>query len=103
MGSEGPFTVTSNGGGHVTPETDPLPTMRDWQRALILRALERHHGDKKAAARAIGVSGKTLYNHLERYGLHHRVPRARSVLGKSARRAKVRANLPAGQTAESGS
>jgi DNA-binding NtrC family response regulator len=37
------------------------------QRELIFAALEHYKGDKRRAARALGVSVKTLYNRLETY------------------------------------
>jgi DNA-binding NtrC family response regulator len=37
------------------------------ERRLVLATLRHYNGDKKAAARALGVSLKTLYNRLNRY------------------------------------
>ncbi len=36
-------------------------------RALILATLEHFHGDKRQAAKTLGVSLKTLYNRLDLY------------------------------------
>ena len=40
----------------------------DAEKRLILATLERLKGDKKAAARTLGISLKTLYNRLNVYG-----------------------------------
>ncbi|WP_146519601.1 sigma-54-dependent transcriptional regulator [Stieleria varia] len=39
-------------------------TLRELESIAIERALERHHGDKKAAAEELGIALKTLYNRL---------------------------------------
>jgi DNA-binding NtrC family response regulator len=39
----------------------------DAERQIILATLERHQGDKKRAARELGISLKTLYNRLNEY------------------------------------
>jgi transposase-like protein len=44
--------------------TDPL---RDNERRLILAALAVTEGDRRKAARILGVSRKTLYNKLKQY------------------------------------
>jgi DNA-binding NtrC family response regulator len=46
-----------------------LPTLAQAERDLILRALEIHGNDKEQAARAIGVSLRTIYRRLKEYGL----------------------------------
>jgi DNA-binding NtrC family response regulator len=54
--------------------------LADAQREIILATLEHFGGDKRRAARALGISLKTLYNRLEAYGdsvhvrRHHRAP-----------------------------
>ena len=45
----------------VTPE--------DIERAGIEQALERWQGDRRAAARDLGISERTLYRKLKQYGL----------------------------------
>jgi DNA-binding NtrC family response regulator len=47
----------------------PVGTRLDLiQREMLLRTLEHYAGDKGRAAEALGVSVKTIYNHLARYG-----------------------------------
>ena len=47
----------------------PVGTRLDLiQREMLLRTLEHYSGDKARAAEALGVSVKTIYNHLARYG-----------------------------------
>jgi two-component system, NtrC family, response regulator HydG len=45
------------------------------ERAHILRVLHRASGNKKSAARKLGVSRRTLYRHLERLGLQSEITR----------------------------
>ena len=42
-------------------------TLAEAQRAMILATLEHFHGDKRQAAKTLGVSLKTLYNRLDLY------------------------------------
>jgi DNA-binding NtrC family response regulator len=50
------------GGGSVTP-------IREMERDMILRALEETGQDKRRAAQLLGISLKTLYNKLAKYGI----------------------------------
>ena len=50
------------GGGSVTP-------IREMERDAILRALEETGQDKRRAAQLLGISLKTLYNKLAKYGI----------------------------------
>jgi DNA-binding NtrC family response regulator len=43
-------------------------TMEEMEKELILRTIEFANGNKTRAAQVLGVSAKTLYNKLERYG-----------------------------------
>jgi transcriptional regulator with PAS, ATPase and Fis domain len=56
----GPTPVA--GGGSVTP-------IREMERDMILRALEETGQDKRKAAQLLGISLKTLYNKLAKYGI----------------------------------
>jgi DNA-binding NtrC family response regulator len=49
-------------GGSVTP-------IREMEREMILRALEETGQDKRRAAQLLGISLKTLYNKLAKYGI----------------------------------
>lgn len=49
--------------------TGELPTLAAAERELILQALQLHHDDKDQAARALGISRRTLYRRLKEYGL----------------------------------
>ncbi|NNU84424.1 sigma-54-dependent transcriptional regulator [Geobacillus sp. BMUD] len=51
-------------------EIRPLEEMMgQYEAGLIEQALRRHHGNKTAAARALGISVRNLYYKLEKYGL----------------------------------
>ena len=45
-----------------------LPTLADVEKELILRALSMLDNDKEAAARALGISRRTIYRRLKEYG-----------------------------------
>ncbi len=47
-----------------------VPTLAQAERELILRALEFHRNDRAKAARALGLSSRTLYRRLKEYGLN---------------------------------
>jgi DNA-binding NtrC family response regulator len=46
-----------------------VPTLAQAERDLILRALEIHRNDRAKAARALGLSSRTLYRRLKEYGI----------------------------------
>jgi DNA-binding NtrC family response regulator len=46
-----------------------IPTLADVERELILKALAVLKDDKEAAARALGISRRTIYRRLKEYGL----------------------------------
>jgi DNA-binding NtrC family response regulator len=56
----------------------PLPSLSDVERELIMRALHVHHNDKDRAARALGISRRTLYRRLKSYGVSEGEPPAAS-------------------------
>jgi hypothetical protein len=56
-------------------ESTRIPTMRDAERALVLRALESVDWNKKEAARLLDISRGTLYRKVEEYGLSPTVSR----------------------------
>jgi DNA-binding NtrC family response regulator len=47
----------------------PHHTLADLEKLAILQALERNRGNKRAAAKALGVYRPTLYNKLKKYGI----------------------------------
>ena len=55
-------TPAAADGGSVTP-------IREMERDMILRALEETGQDKRKAAQLLGISLKTLYNKLAKYGI----------------------------------
>jgi DNA-binding NtrC family response regulator len=46
-----------------------LPTLAEMERELIARALRLHGGDRLRAARALGISDRTIYRRLKEYRL----------------------------------
>lgn len=53
----------SEGGGPVLFGDEPR-TLREMEDAMIVHVLEKHDGDKPAAAKELGIALKTLYNRL---------------------------------------
>ncbi|MBI2215946.1 MAG: sigma-54-dependent Fis family transcriptional regulator [Candidatus Rokubacteria bacterium] len=55
----------------VTPSSPakPIPTLAEVERELILKALAVFKNDKEAAARALGISRRTIYRRLKEYGM----------------------------------
>jgi two-component system response regulator AtoC len=53
------------------PSTSPqsIPRLSDIERELILKALATLKDDKEAAARALGISRRTIYRRLKEYGM----------------------------------
>ena len=51
----------------TSPET--IPTLAEVERELILKALAILKDDKEAAARALGISRRTIYRRLKEYGV----------------------------------
>jgi transcriptional regulator with PAS, ATPase and Fis domain len=51
------------------PPLSELPTLAEAERELIVRALNLHADDKHRAARALGMSRRTLYRRLREYRL----------------------------------
>ena len=47
----------------------PIPTLAEVEKELILRALDTFKGDKEVAARALGISRRTIYRRLKEYGM----------------------------------
>ncbi len=49
-------------------ESKNVPTLAEVEKDLILRALAVHNNDKEEAARALGISRRTIYRRLKEYG-----------------------------------
>ncbi len=63
----------------TTPDSPPrLPTLREAERAHIMRALEASGWNKKEAARILEISRGTLYRKIVEYGLEHDTSRTRA-------------------------
>ena len=54
---------------HASHKTDCVETLAELQKAHIQQVLEERHGNKVRAARALGVSRRTLYRLIEKFGL----------------------------------
>ena len=63
-------SMPSTAGGDTEP-----PLLSTVEREHILRALQHARGNKKAAARMLGVSRRALYRRLERLGLESTISR----------------------------
>jgi len=48
---------------------EPIPTLDQAERDLIARALARFRNDKEQAARALGLTVRTLYRRIKKFGL----------------------------------
>ena len=51
-------------------DTESLPSYSDLGKAVVKRALEKHNGNRKATARELGISDRTLYRKIKQYGLN---------------------------------
>jgi DNA-binding NtrC family response regulator len=67
----GPRTTPAAPAAGTPAPADPtaMTTLAQAERELILRALELHKNDRAQAARALGVSSRTLYRRLKEYGV----------------------------------
>ena len=53
----------------ATATTGAIPQLADVEKELILRALAFYRSDKEAAAKALGISRRTIYRRLKEYGV----------------------------------
>ena len=53
----------------TTASAKPVPTLGEVEKELILKALTVFKNDKEAAARALGISRRTIYRRLKEYGM----------------------------------
>jgi DNA-binding NtrC family response regulator len=60
-------------GAALAPEADAptgrIPTVEEAERHLIVRALQHYGGEKEQAARALGLTVRTFYRRLRKFGL----------------------------------
>jgi DNA-binding NtrC family response regulator len=64
-----PDTVLRASAPAPTPAGGSITPIREMERDMILRALEETGQDKRRAAQLLGISLKTLYNKLAKYGI----------------------------------
>ncbi|MBI4241196.1 MAG: sigma-54-dependent Fis family transcriptional regulator [Candidatus Rokubacteria bacterium] len=73
LGARGEVTLADlpalSARSQTAPQLRELPTLAQAERDLILRALQLHGNDKDQAAKALGVSRRTIYRRLKEYGL----------------------------------
>ena len=62
-------TTTSFEGWEEGPPAALKPALEAPERWLLLRALERHHGNRSATARFLAINRATLFNKMRKYGL----------------------------------
>ncbi|HEU4370723.1 MAG TPA: sigma-54 dependent transcriptional regulator [Methylomirabilota bacterium] len=65
IGPEDLPPLTGGAGGVRLDE--PVPTLVEMERDLITRALQKHAGDRSKAAKALGISDRTIYRKLKEY------------------------------------
>jgi DNA-binding NtrC family response regulator len=53
----------------ATSSSKPVPTLGEVEKELILKALTVFKNDKETAARALGISRRTIYRRLKEYGM----------------------------------
>jgi len=56
-------------GGAITLYVDPKTTLASVEKEYTLKVLEVNRGNKSETAKSLGVSIKTLYNKLHKWGL----------------------------------
>jgi DNA-binding NtrC family response regulator len=55
---------------YIEPEKEPENlNLSDLGKAMLEKALERNHGNRRKAAQELGISDRTLYRRLKQYGL----------------------------------
>lgn len=53
----------------ITPAGDDTKTLEETERETIMRSLERNAGKRKATARELNISERTLYRKIKEYGI----------------------------------
>jgi DNA-binding NtrC family response regulator len=54
----------------INQSRDLRTLVRDFERRLILHALELHHGHQRRAAASLGIRPTTLHEKMKRLGIH---------------------------------
>ena len=67
-GTNGPIIIEQNGTADNEPHEETL-SIQEKEKELIRKALEKHHGKRKAAAKELGISERTLYRKIKQYNL----------------------------------
>src|SRR5215831_11339475 len=64
-------SLTRSDPADLAPSASPtaIPKLSDVEKSLILKALAALNDDKEAAARALGISRRTIYRRLKEYGM----------------------------------
>lgn len=75
-GLQEPSPATPSARFAEAPREAAVPLV-EVEREHIVRTLEQVGGNKAVAARLLGISRRAFYRHLERHGLHQRVPGVR--------------------------
>ena len=65
-----PALVDAEAEEYIEPEREPENlNLNELSKAMLEKALERNHGNRKKAAMELGISDRTLYRRLKQYGL----------------------------------
>jgi DNA-binding NtrC family response regulator len=64
-----PALAAASASAAPAAQGDELPTLEEAERDLIRRTLARHGNDKDKAARALGLTVRTLYRRIRKFGL----------------------------------
>lgn len=61
--------VTTDKHHDETPASNDNLNLKDFNRKMIEKALERNNGNRRLAAAELGISDRTLYRRIKEYGL----------------------------------
>jgi DNA-binding NtrC family response regulator len=65
-----PAEETSHYGVVSTSSTTETLSLEHHEKEMIIKALEAHRGKRKDAAKALGISERTLYRKINEYGIN---------------------------------
>ena len=69
-----PALVDAEAEEYIEPVREPENlNLNDLSKAMLEKALERNHGNRKKAATELGISDRTLYRRLKQYGLDKKI------------------------------